>query len=370
MSLRYKMAMSTLKMFSNKEIFKMPYEEMLKNLHAYSRKQKFKAPSNGKCVYGKRATKDGVRILTMQVSRKAKSSRAVLFLTNGEYIMNPDVSDTEVASDIAKASGCDLWMPYLTLLPDCTIRKVYDEVLEVYAMLSAEYGAENINVLGSLSGGALALGLVPHMNALKKNAGVMKDSASDTQMNAETESRASNMTNMVSDVENSHSVSDSDGNTASGVSGQTLSKEEMEINVSALGMPRSIIAVSPTCIPMTEEEKEKMADLSDKDIMVDSGFLSYRLELFFRAADDEDVIPDYMLNSSCGDLTGQPQTHIYFGAAEVLSALAPAFEDALTRYNVPHTIVVEKDMCHGYALMNFFPEGTRAYKEIIHFLTA
>lgn len=320
MSLRYKMAMSTLKMFSNKEIFKMPYEEMLKNLHAYSRKQKFKAPSNGKCVYGKRATKDGVRILTMQVSRKAKSSRAVLFLTNGEYIMNPDVSDTEVASDVAKASGCDLWMPYLTLLPDCTIRKVYDEVLEVYAMLSAEYGAENVSVLGSLSGGALALGLVPHMNALKSGNISIKNA------------------------------------------------EAAGVDVAALGMPRSIIAVSPTCIPITEEEKEKMADLSDKDIMVDSGFLSHRLELFFRAADDEDVIPDYMLNPSCGDLTGQPQTHIYFGAAEVLSALAPAFEEALSRYNVPHTIVVEKDMCHGYALMNFFPEGTRAYKEIIHSL--
>lgn len=366
MSLRYKMAMSTLKMFSNKEIFKMPYEEMLKNLHVYSRKQKFKAPSNGKCVYGERTTKDGIRILTMQVSRKAKSSRAVLFLTNGEYVMHPDVSDAEAASDIAKASGCDLWMPYFPLLPDCTIRKVYDVVLEVYVMLSAEYGAENVNVLGSLSGGALALGLVPHMNVLKKNAGVMKDSASDTQMNAETESRASNM---ASDVENGHSVSDSDGSTASGESAsEQVSKEELEIDVSNINVPRRIIAVSPTCVPMTEEEKEKMSNLSDKDIMVDSGFLSHRLELFCRAADDEEVIPDYMLNPSRGDLTGQPQTHIYFGGAEVLSALAPAFEDALTKYNVPHTIVVEKDMCHGYALMNFFPEGSRAYKEIIRSL--
>lgn len=347
MSLRYKMAMSTLKMFSNKEIFKMPYEEMLKNLHVYSRKQKFKVPSGGKCVFGRRRTTDGFQILTMRVRKNAKSERAILFLTNGEYIMDPDESDANVAADIAKASGCDLWMPYVPLLPDYTIRRVYDVVLETYAMLSAEYGEKNVNILGSLSGGGLALGLVPHMNALKNES----DSPSGCPAGGQDTTSGSDGTVRIVKPD-----------------GRSSSSETTDMDVSDLETPRCIIAVSPTCIPTTDAEREEMSKRSEDDIMIDAGFPAHRLELFCRAADDREVIPAYMLNPSCGDLTGQPPTHICFGGAEVLSALAPAFEDALSKYDIPHTITVEKGMCHGYALMNFFPEGTRAFKEIISYL--
>lgn len=132
----------------------------------------------------------------------------------------------------------------------------------------------------------------------------------------------------------------------------------------SLPMPRLVIACSPGCVPLSKEEKEKMQALSPKDIMVDAAFMSQMKDIMTHGKD----VPTYMLSGVCGDFTGMPVIHFYYGTDEVLYSEADFFEKACKKYDVVCHMHIGIGMFHCYPMFHYFPEGQKAYREIIGLL--
>ncbi len=115
---------------------------------------------------------DGFDITVLQVTgcpvlkliHKEKTERACLFIIGGGMISAPRPGSIKKALRFAKESGRDLFIPYYPLCTDYPITKAYEMIHETYKAMLAYYPAENISVLGTSSGGNLALGMVPYIN--------------------------------------------------------------------------------------------------------------------------------------------------------------------------------------------------------------
>ncbi len=79
-------------------------------------------------------------------------------------------------------------------------------------------------------------------------------------------------------------------------------------------------------------------------------------------------VPDYMLSGISGDFSGLPCIHFYYGGDEVLSAEAEYFEEACRKADTPYSMTIEPGMCHCYAMQTRFPEGRKAFGEIMGLL--
>ncbi len=132
----------------------------------------------------------------------------------------------------------------------------------------------------------------------------------------------------------------------------------------SLPMPRKIIACSPGVLPMSEEALQKMWALNDKDNMLDASFMTTLRPLMERG----EKVPDYMLSAICGDFSDLPPIHFYYGENEILRAEAENFEKVCKKYHVPYTMTIEPNMGHYYALQPQYPEGKKAYQEILGLL--
>lgn len=132
-----------------------------------------------------------------------------------------------------------------------------------------------------------------------------------------------------------------------------------------LPQPRMIIAVSPGACPFSEAEKEKMEQLSKHDIMVDVAFMSTVRKLM----EHGEAVPDYMLSAIYGDFSDFPMTHFYYGSKETLYAEAECYKMACDKYRMKYEFHIGQGLCHCYAMLPYFPEGKRAFWEIIDCLT-
>ena len=216
-------------------------------------------------------------------------------------ILGPDRFDLKIADDIGKQSQSDVWFPYYPLCLDHSIDETYQMIYAVYQKMTEEYGADNISVLGFSSGAALAIGLCIYNNAQEKK----------------------------------------------------------------LPMPRMVIASSPGCVPLTDEEQKKMQSLSKQDVMVSASFMFYMKDIMQHGKD----VPTYMLSGICGDLTNFPEIHFYYGTDEVLYAEMDNFKKACEKYQVKYHMHIGKGMCHCYPMMPYFMEGKQAYEEMIKYLS-
>lgn len=228
--------------------------------------------------------------------------RAVLYLFGGGYVLGPDDKDVQTAEKIGRSSKRDVWFPYYPLCIDSDIIASYDMVYAVYKEMLKEYKAQDIAVLGFSSGGALAIGMCLHNNE----------------------------------------------------------------QVHSLPMPGLLIVVSPGCLPVTVEEKNKMKEASKKDILLDYALMPTIQSIMEHGTQ----VPTYMRSAICGDFTNVPMTHFYYGGDEVLYVEAPYFMKAYERYHVPYQMHVKKGMCHCYPAMTMYPEGKQAQDEIIQLLCA
>ena len=95
---------------------------------------------------------------------KQKTNRANLFLIGGGMISAPRPGSVRKALKFAKESGLDLFIPYYPLCTDYPLTKAYEMIHETYKVMLRDYVAQNISVLGTSSGGNLALGMVPYIN--------------------------------------------------------------------------------------------------------------------------------------------------------------------------------------------------------------
>ena len=310
MSLTYKIASTIVRLLGVKKMFLKNKEEML----AYARKE------NAKVVFDlekakKRAERKnyflferevmGYRLLSYQ-KNQMPADGAVLYLFGGGMITQPDKLDFSLAERIMEKTGKDVWFLFYPLCSeDVKVNQTYEVSFETYRLMTENYKAKNLSVLGFSSGACLALGIFLHNNALGR----------------------------------------------------------------PLPMPEKIISVSPGGIPdVTLHENreiwEKLNALNPKDIMIEPTYIKTAREI---AKGDADL-PEYMLDGTVGDFTDFPKTYFYYGENECLYAFADEFKKAMEKYRAPYEIIVGKGMCHCYPLARFFREGREAQDEIIELL--
>ena len=127
----------------------------------------------------------------------------------------PRPGSIKKALQFAKETGVDLYVPYYPLCTDHPVTEAYAMIHETYKRMLRHYKAEDISVLGTSSGGNLALGMVPYIN----------DGHGDTPM------------------------------------------------------PGYILAISPgTCVD-TEEEWQRMLELDEKDIIIPAQYMKTAEEI-------------------------------------------------------------------------------------------
>jgi acetyl esterase/lipase len=100
----------------------------------------------------------------LKLIHKEKTDRANLFLIGGGMISAPRPGAIRKALRFARETGLDVFVPYYPICTDFPLTKAYEMIHETYRVMLEEYAAEHISVLGTSSGGNLALGMVPYIN--------------------------------------------------------------------------------------------------------------------------------------------------------------------------------------------------------------
>ena len=100
----------------------------------------------------------------LKLVHKQPANHANLFLIGGGMISAPRPGSIKKALRFAKETGLDLFVPYYPLCTDYPITKAYEMIHETYRVMLRDYESEHISVLGTSSGGNLALGMVPYIN--------------------------------------------------------------------------------------------------------------------------------------------------------------------------------------------------------------
>jgi acetyl esterase/lipase len=100
----------------------------------------------------------------LKLIHKKKTDRANLFIIGGGMVAAPRPKSIKKALRYAKETGLDLYVPYYPLCTEYPVSRAYEMIHETYKEILKYYPAGNISVLGSSSGGNLALGMVPYIN--------------------------------------------------------------------------------------------------------------------------------------------------------------------------------------------------------------
>ncbi len=100
----------------------------------------------------------------LKLIHKKQTDKANLFLIGGGMISAPRPGSVKKALRFAKETGLDVFVPYYPLCTDYPLTKAYEMIHETYKVMLKDYDAGHISVLGTSSGGNLALGMVPYIN--------------------------------------------------------------------------------------------------------------------------------------------------------------------------------------------------------------
>ena len=100
----------------------------------------------------------------LKLTHKENTDHANLFLIGGGMISAPRPGAVRKALRFAKETGLNVFVPYYPLCTDYPLTKAYEMIHETYRMLLRDYAPGHISVLGTSSGGNLALGMVPYIN--------------------------------------------------------------------------------------------------------------------------------------------------------------------------------------------------------------
>ncbi len=100
----------------------------------------------------------------LKLIHKEKTDRANLFLIGGGMISAPRPGSIRKALRFARETELDVFVPYYPLCTGHPLTRAYEMIHETYRVMLREYAADHISVLGTSSGGNLALGMVPYIN--------------------------------------------------------------------------------------------------------------------------------------------------------------------------------------------------------------
>ena len=187
-------------------------EELLENRRKQNAKNRIPALKDDAFDIGRI---DVMGFPVLKLIHRERTDRANLFLIGGGMISAPRPASVKKALRFAKETGLDLFIPYYPLCTDYPLTKAYEMIHETYKVMLRDYAPERISVLGTSSGGNLALGMVPYIN----------DGHQDTPM------------------------------------------------------PGYIMAISPgTCVD-TEEEWQRMLELDQKDVAIPAQYMKTAVEV-------------------------------------------------------------------------------------------
>ena len=195
------------KIVGAKKAFGLPEDEIRKVIDKQNRNRGVFTPTDHKAHY-EMITVKGFPCLIVR-EKPEPSKRAILYFFGGGMVIGPDKGDLPVMRKLMRETGCDVWFPFYPLCTEHCITDTYDMVFESYRQMIGLYGGGNVSTCGFSSGGALALGIAAHNNALGR----------------------------------------------------------------PLPQPRHIVAVSPGEVPWNDDEKARMQALNDKDVAIDYAFM-------------------------------------------------------------------------------------------------
>ncbi len=147
-----------------KKAFALPEEQLLKAIEKANRGRGFFMSTDHKAHYEKRMV-NGFPCLIVRAESKP-SQRAILFFFGGGMVIGPDKGDAAVLRKLCYGTGCDVWFPIYPLCTEHCITVSYDMAYACYRQMIALYSDGNVSTCGFSSGGALALGMAAHNNAL------------------------------------------------------------------------------------------------------------------------------------------------------------------------------------------------------------
>lgn len=147
-----------------KKAFALPEDEIMRIVQKSNRSRGFFMPSDKKAYYEKIMV-NGFPCLIVR-ERPEPSKRAVLYFFGGGMLIGPDKGDIPVIRKLCRETGADIWFPCYPLCDEHCITVTYDMAFECYRRMTELYGDGNVSTCGFSSGGALALGIASHNNAL------------------------------------------------------------------------------------------------------------------------------------------------------------------------------------------------------------
>jgi len=117
-------------------------------------------------------------------------------------------------------------------------------------------------------------------------------------------------------------------------------------------LPEKLVLQSPGLqVPPSDAHKEEMAKRSKKDVMIPPRFFDSIAPVL--AKGDE----EYLLSPLLYDLTGFPETDIFYGTNEVMIAYLKDFQAACKKYGVKLNTHIGEGMMHCWGAMEFVPEA-------------
>ena len=161
MSFKYEVLKALVKASGLKRRWNGSVEDLLENRRKANAKNRIPALQDPELDID-RITVCGCPVITMK--HKRASEKANLFIIGGGMISALRPASIKKALRFAKETGLDVYIPYYPLCTDYPLTKAYEMIHETYKEMLQQYAPENVSVLGTSSGGNLALGMVPYIN--------------------------------------------------------------------------------------------------------------------------------------------------------------------------------------------------------------
>ncbi|MGI6221719.1 MAG: alpha/beta hydrolase [Coriobacteriales bacterium] len=127
-------------------------------------------------------------------------------------------------------------------------------------------------------------------------------------------------------------------------------------------VPGKLIAISPLHGAYGKLEREKMEYLEPVDMHLSYEYVKILPDILRNGRDD---VPEHMINGNGLDCTGFPETRIYLGTYELMSAKSALYEQQLKKEGVEFEVNCAEGMPHCYCMDIKFPEATEDYEEIL-----
>lgn len=123
-------------------------------------------------------------------------------------------------------------------------------------------------------------------------------------------------------------------------------------------LPGKLVLQSPGVqVPPNSSQERKMEDLKKYDVMIPPIFFNQIAPVL---ASGEEA---YLLSPIASDMTGFPETDVFYGTHEVMYAYLDDMKAAYAKYNLKLNVHIGKDMMHCWGAMEFVPEARKVRQE-------